>query len=35
MKLSTGKTLFTLTSEDEGLCMKELKNYFEQMYFAN
>ena len=35
MKLSEGNKLFTLTSKDEGVCLEQLKDYFEQMYFAN
>lgn len=35
MQRVNGKKLFELTSQSESLCYKQLKDYFEQMYFAN
>lgn len=35
MKMTTGNTLFELTSAEETLCYDALKAYFEAMYFAN
>lgn len=30
-----GAMLFELSGKDEVVCYEQLKNYFEQMYFAN
>ncbi len=35
MQAVKGKQLFELTSQEELVCYKQLKDYFEQMYFAN
>lgn len=35
MKISNGSQLFVLTSKDEGRCFEQMKDYFDQMFFAN
>jgi len=35
MRTTKGACLFELTTESETLCYAKLKDYFEQMYFAN
>jgi len=35
MQASKGKQLFELTCKEEVICYEQLKDYFEQMYFAN
>jgi len=35
MQRVKGSALFELTSKSESICYAKLKDYFEQMYFAN
>ena len=35
MQRVNGAQLFELTSSSEAICYSKLKDYFEQMYFAN